>query len=159
MLFFSRRPAPAELIARLLRLPEHAWIARDQALLRSLAGFFALLPVQDLTTLEKRGLLLLYCNQRLSAAFHQFEGREIVMIFPELRRLLTSAQYHHGYAVLAHELGHVLKGHSRKAVDPMVAQLEADAFARDLGLGDDLRDVLSLEEPCEETRIRIAKLG
>jgi hypothetical protein len=151
---------PERKILRFLGLPEHRWIANEPALLRRFALFLALLPAEHLAELvDERGLLFLYCNQRMSAAFYQFERREIVLVFPELRRLLVSAQYHQAYAVLAHELGHVLRGHSRRAIAPLDAQLEADAYARELGLGPDLAYALRFEEPTEELAARLDKLA
>ncbi|MGZ3730425.1 MAG: M48 family metalloprotease [Bdellovibrionota bacterium] len=161
MIFFRPRPVPnaADLITRFLRLPEHGWIVADRALLDRIAGFLRLLPVADLVTvLEERRLLLLYCNQRMSCAFHQFEGREVVLIFPDLKKLLLSAQYLQGYAVLAHELGHVALGHAQKEIHPMQAQLEADQYAAGLGFAEELTLVLRVEQSYDEVRDRLAAL-
>jgi hypothetical protein len=153
-------PTPLDRIAKFLSLPEHAWIARDRALLRSVALFLSTLPERDLAlALGERRLLLLYCNQRMSCSLHQFEGREIVLIFPELCRLLSSARYLEGHAVLAHEIAHVLLGHTRNEVDALRAQLEADDYARRLGLGEDLASALRREEPGEELAARLAALA
>jgi hypothetical protein len=159
--FFGKTPVahPADTIAYFLRLPEHQWIAADKALLDRIAGFLCLLSPADLTEiLTNRRLLLLYCNQKMSAAFHQFKNREVVLIFPDLRKLLLSAQYLQGYAVLAHEFGHILHGHSEKEIHPLTAQLEADRFASELGFGEELFDLLRLEHPNTEIRERLAAL-
>ncbi len=155
----KRSPNAAKCIARFLRLPEHQWIAEDRPLLDSIAGFLCLVPASDLATiLEEKRLLLLYCNQKMSCAFYQYQSREIVLIFPELRNLLVSAQYLQGYAVLAHEVGHVLLSHSQKQIHPIQAQLEADRYATQLGLGDELHEVLREETPGTEIRERLTAL-
>jgi hypothetical protein len=158
-MLFSRQK-PLDRIMRFLKQPEHAWICENRNLLRSLALFLNSLPLEDLiTAIEKRRLLLLYCNQRMSCSFHQFEGREIILIFPDLYRLLCSARNLEGHAVLAHEVAHVLYGHTRNAISPLQAQLEADAYALGLGLGEELSSVLLEEEPSEEISARLSALG
>jgi hypothetical protein len=150
---------PARQIADFLSLPEHGWIRQNPALLRRVAGFFSQLPAQDLDALfGSNRLLLLYSNGKMSCAFHQFQGREVVLIFPDLRRLLLSAQFGQGYAILAHEVAHVLLGHSRKKIAPLQAQLEADRYASDLGFGEELCAVLGDEEAGDEIARRLAAL-
>ncbi len=152
-------PDAASCIVKFLSLPEHGWIRSNPKLLDRIAGFLSLISAGDLKEiLQDRKLLLLYCNQKMSCAFHQFSGREIVLIFPELLRLLESAQYLEAYAILAHELGHVAKGHSRKAVSPLLAQVEADQYAAELGLGEELFRVLGNESSSEEVRLRLSAL-
>ena len=60
---------------------------------------------------------------------------------------------------MAHELGHIICDHSLKKVDPMVAQFEADEFAFNLGLGQEM--IMALESFGENTecamRIRYIK--
>jgi hypothetical protein len=155
------RPAPdsAGCISRFLRRPEHAWLAGDRLLLDRMVGFLCAIPAADLALiLEERRLLLLFCNQKMSCAFYQFSGREVVLVFPELRSLLASAQYLEAYAVLAHEFGHIALGHSRKKIDPLMAQLEADRYAAGLGYGEELFRVLRIEHPSAEIRARLTAL-
>lgn len=165
MLSFSWMPRKkridptAELIAEFLRQPEHQWIGTYSVLLERIAGFLCTIPHNDLQViLKKRGLLLLYCNPKMSCAFHQFQRREIVLMFPDLIRLLQSPAFHQGYAILAHELGHVYHAHSSRIVNPLRAQIEADAYAATLGLAEELFDVLRLESPSSEIRERLAVL-
>lgn len=154
-----RAPSAAERIAGFLRLPEHHWIAADRRLLDRIAGFLCLIPASDLAViLGERRLLLLYCNQRMSCAFYQYRSREIVLVFPELRRLLLSPEFPQGYAVLAHELGHVLHGHANREIHPLLAQLEADRYAAELGFAAELRRVLLAEEEGPEVRERLSAL-
>lgn len=80
----------------------------------------------------------MYSDARMSCAFHQFRGREVVLVFPDLYRLLLSAEFAQGQAILAHEFGHVILGHAHRATDDLTAQLEADAFAAELGYAEEL---------------------
>ncbi len=155
-LFRRSPPDAATCIAEFLSAPEHHWIAGDKALLERVAGFLCRLPASDLAViLRERRLLLLFCNPKMSCAFHQFQGREIVLIFPDLYKLLLSSEYLQDYAILAHELGHIFHGHSRHAVDPLRAQIEADRYAAHLGFGKELFAVLRLENPSAEIRERL----
>lgn len=158
--FFRRRSLDAATcIAEFLRAPEHQWIAADKVLLDRIAAFLCRVPAAELDLmLTQRRLLLLYCNQKMSCAFHQFQGREIVLVFPELLRLLHSSEYLLGCAILAHELGHIYHGHSQKVISPLQAQLEADRYAADLGFTDELFEVLRVESPSTEIRERLAVL-
>ena len=156
---FRRRKDASALIAEFLKAPEHGWIRNDPQLLRRMAGFFCRIPEPDLAlALEEKRLLMLYCNQRMSAAFQHFQGREIILVFPELRRLLLSAEYLQAYAILAHELGHILADHVSAEVEPLKAQLEADQYAIDLGLKSELAAVLRCEEPTKEVQNRLKVL-
>ena len=154
-----RNPNAADCIANFLRLPEHQWIAANHTLLGRIAEFLSQIPATELAViLEERRLLLLYCNQKMSCAFHQFQGREIVLVFPELLRLLHSSEYLQGFAILAHELGHIFHGHSQKEIDPIQAQLEADRYAANLGFAEELFAVLRVEGTSTEIRERLAAL-
>lgn len=159
-LFHPRKTfTSAECIARFLSLREHRWIANQPVLLDRLAGFLCLLPPEDLKLiLEERRLLLLYCNQKMSCSFYQYEKREVVLIFPELHTLLLSSQYLQAYAILAHELGHVYYEHSKIMIEPLHAQLEADRYAANLGFAEELFCVLQNENPIPEIRERLHAL-
>ena len=95
--------------------------------------------------LNKRRLLIMYCNQKMSCTFYQYQNREIILVFPELYDRMLSAQYQQAYAVLAHEFGHVFHKHSQKSISPLRAQLEADHFVGRHGLAEDLMQVLRVE--------------
>lgn len=158
-IFRSRKNSSAELIAAFLRQPEHAWILRDEPFRNGLIELFCSFPVSDLRHLfEKERLLLLYCNQRMSAALYPYEGRAVILVFPELHQLMSSAQFLQAHAVLAHELGHVFHRHARIRIGSLQAQLEADRYAWDRGLGEELIAVLRAEADAPETRRRLEVL-
>jgi hypothetical protein len=149
----------AQYIADFLRQPEHAWILRDEAFRNSLIELLCGFPISDLKSLiEKEKLLLLYCNQRMSCAVYPYEGRALILIFPELYQLMLSAQYLQGHSILAHELGHVFHRHAKIKISSLQAQLEADRYAFDRGLGEELVLVLHGEEQTAEVRKRLVAL-
>lgn len=156
----SRTSDAAECISEFLRRPEHAWILRDEPFRNSLIELLCGFPLTDLEGLLRREkLMLLYCNQRMSCAVYPYEGRSLVLVFPELHRLMCSAQYLQGHAILAHELGHIFHRHAKVKVGPAQAQFEADRYAWERGLGEELAEVLRAEEPTAETLQRIEMLS
>lgn len=149
-----------ELVADFLRKPQHHWIRQDRDFRDSLIVFFSRFPERHLRRLFiGRNLLLLYCNQKMSCTFHQYRNAELVLVFPDLYRLLLSAKLDEGYAILAHELGHVFHGHSRRKISMLDAQLQADHFAWQLGYGEDLLRALQPERATEELAVRLIRLA
>ncbi|MGZ3692866.1 MAG: hypothetical protein ACXWQO_01360 [Bdellovibrionota bacterium] len=147
----------AQYIAQFLRQPEHAWILRDEPFRNSLIELLCGFPLSDLKNLiEKEKLLLLYCNQRMSCALYSYEGRALVLVFPELHQLMTSAQYLQGHSILAHEIGHIFHRHAKIKITSLQAQLEADRYAWERGLGEELTVVLHGEEQTAEVQKRLA---
>jgi len=95
----------------------------------------------------------------MSCAVHAPKNSELILIFPRLKKLLLSADPFYGYAILAHEIGHIVKKHAQKNIKPLQTQLEADAFALSLGLGRELSAMLKEEEPSQENKKRLAALN
>ena len=56
--------------------------------------------------------------------------------------MMKSAAPLHATAVLAHELGHIILKHSTRKINPTDAQIEADRFVIEIGLGWELYRVL-----------------
>lgn len=149
----------AKIIADFLQQPAHNWILSDRALRNSMVEFLGALPKAHLNEiLVKRRLLLLYCNQKMSCTFYQYTGREIVLVFPDLRKRLASAAPQEAHAVLAHELGHIICGHAQKKISMITAQLEADRYAWERGFGAELFAVLSQERASEDLITRLQAL-
>ena len=66
-----------------------------------------------------------------------------IFIFPDLLKKLSCVDNGQGLAILAHEMGHLFYEHSKKGTPELKAQIEADDFAFQLGLGEELCEVLS----------------
>lgn len=151
------KKSKSTLIAGFFNAPEHRWVWENKAIRVRLVELFLKMETRDLHTLiRKRRLLLMYSDARMSCAFYQFRGREVVLVFPDLYDLLLSPNHKNGQAILAHEFGHIVLGHASQAITNDQAQSEADAFAASLGYGEEL--ALALEPYTAEqeipTRIR-----
>lgn len=156
---FRSTPAAADCIAAFLRQPEHRWILTDEPFRNCLIELLCGFPIADLNRiLREEKLLLLYSNQKMSCALYGYEKRAIVLIFPELRDLMHSVQYHQAHAILAHELGHIYHRHARVRISPIDAQLQADRYAMERGFGEELLAVLRAEAPSQEVKTRILAL-
>ena len=81
----------------------------------------------------------------------------IIFIFPDLLKKLSCVDNSQGLAILAHEIGRLFHQHSKKGTPELKAQVEADDFAYQLGLGNDLCDVLS-EFKDIDSRTRVSYL-
>lgn len=86
------------------------------------------------------------------------QKEHIVIVFPELKKLLFSPLFEEALPILAHELGHIVYGHSERQIAPIVAQLEADYFAVQMGLKKELLKFLRSQKASDETRLRIEYL-
>lgn len=153
------RGSTAGIIARFLSDPAHRWIIEDKVFYGSFMEFLSVFPQEHLEEIFfRRGLLLLSCNQNMSCNFRLSRGREVVLVFPELRNLMLSAAREQAYAILAHEFGHIYFRHSKRKISPMLAQLEADQYAVQRGFGGALHASLREEAHSEEVSERLAML-
>ena len=160
--FFSSRNSSLDhvtLIRIFLNLPEHKWILTNKSARHALIELFSELPSDILCVLLiERKLLLHFCTDRLSANFFQNPNRNIVLIFPDLLRLLSSARRDLAKAVLLHELGHVFHNHAEKMMSIREAQIQADQFAWEMGYGMELMEILADQLPSFEVPSRIENL-
>lgn len=152
------RPSRPSQIARFFSAPEHRWLWENKNLRARLTEVFLRMSKRQLGTFFGRRPLLLYSNGKMSCAFHQFRGRQVVLIFPDLLELLASHEYAQGQAILAHEFGHIVLGHASAAISQSQAQMEADAFAASLGFGPELSRALASFSDSNEVPSRIRSL-
>ncbi len=140
--------------------PHHSWINDNRYIKRAFAFLLDNLSEEAINFLypNRREAFFIKGNGRLGTALGTKKNTHLILVYPDLVKMLTSGAPLMGVAVLAHELGHIVKGHSFKVIDPLQAQCEADEFAYDMGLGHELQEVLMDEVPTIETRTRIARL-
>jgi Zn-dependent protease with chaperone function len=140
--------------------PHHAWIESDRYIKRAFAFLLDNLSEESISFLypNRNEAFFIRGNGRLGTALGTKKNTHLILVYPDLVKMLTSGAPLMGVAVLAHELGHIVKGHSFKAIDPLQAQCEADQFAFEMGLGHELQEVLMDEVATIETRTRIARL-
>jgi hypothetical protein len=88
-------------------------------------------------------LILTPASGLYSCAFNATEKFDFIIIFPDLLKILRCASPERGIAILLHEAGHLILKHSARNLDPLEAQLEADAFCAQRGHALALYDFLN----------------
>jgi hypothetical protein len=138
----------------------HEWIKSDLPLKRSFQTLID--SFSDKTAHffnESAPLLFVAASGTLACSLNASHEENIIIVFPDLHRMLRSSSPSHGIAVLAHELGHIFYEHSRKKIPPLKAQIQADRFAFELGFAEELRDILLDYPDSEDCRLRLYYLG
>ncbi|MBK27048.1 MAG: hypothetical protein CME70_23795 [Halobacteriovorax sp.] len=150
----------SEIKEAFFKSPHHNWISEDRYIKRAFAFLLDNLNEEAINFLypNKQEAFFIKGNGRLGTALGAKKNTHLILVYPDLIKMLTSGAPLMGVAVLAHELGHIVKGHSFKVIDPLQAQCEADEFAYEMGLGNELQEVLMDQKPNLETRTRIARL-
>lgn len=144
-----------------LNHPQHDWIVEDGVLLRLFKVLFDSVPKEAILRFQEVGIQPIFslCSGRWAAAIQPTKNvRHLIVVFPDLIKILYSAAPTHGIAVLAHELGHLYHQHAIKKISMLEAQIEADAFAADCGFAEELQDFLMQYDQSVETKVRISKL-
>lgn len=149
-----------EIIESFFKSPHHSWIEEDRYIKRAFHFLLDNLSEEAINFLypNRAEAFFIKGNGRLGTALGTKKNTHLILVYPDLVKMLKSGAPLMGVAVLAHELGHIVKGHSFKVIDPLQAQCEADEFAYEMGLGHELQEVLMDEVATIETRTRIARL-
>lgn len=143
-----------------LNSSHHSWINEDRYIRRAFVFLLDNLTEEAINFLHpnKNEAFFIKGNGKLGTALGARKNTHLILVYPDLIKMLTSGAPLMGVAVLAHELGHIIKGHSFKFIDPLEAQCEADQVAFEMGLGHELQEVLMDQPTTIETRTRIARL-
>ncbi len=136
----------------------HRWINEDITIKRSIGILLDSLDEKQLYFLNKHPTYMIPCQAHLSCAIGRTQNHHLILIFPELIKLLKSASTFHAIAILAHELGHIYHQHTELKIDTLTAQIEADQFAFELGFGEELQEILLDHIHSIDCRVRIARL-
>jgi hypothetical protein len=135
---------------------EHAWLNANARV--HFEALFARLPSALLATLVRQPFSFVPSEafQQNGAARYQLQNT--VVVFPEYQRLLQGRSMT-AVAFLAHELGMMLYELDATAEkDPLMAEVEADKFVCDMGLADELEQLLLAMDECTEKRLRLTYL-
>lgn len=135
---------------------EHAWIIQSNFLRRNFDMFLDILPENVLKFVVNEEVLFIKTNGKY--AFSVAPKSHVIVIFPEIYQALNSFHFDRGFMVIAHELGHIISGHSKGVHDPLEAQVEADRFAIQLGYERELEQFLEEQPESIEKRTRLAYL-
>lgn len=142
----ARLPLPQKqhiLLERFFAMEHHQWIKTNTTLRYSFETLYQHFPetVVDFF-LSGPPTLVLPTSGILACSLTSNTQENLIIVFPDLLKMLHSASPEHGIAVLAHEYGHLFYKHSRNKIGTLKAQLQADQFTFILGLGHELLDVL-----------------
>lgn len=137
---------------------DHAWISEHKGVRACFEQLIQLLPSALLSTLMREPLSFVPSQvfQHVGAARYQM--RNTVVVFPEYQRLLARGS-REAVAFLAHEVALVLyELEAEVEKDPLMAEVEADKFVCDLGLADELEQLLLAMDESTEKRLRLTYL-
>ncbi|WP_127717425.1 M48 family metalloprotease [Halobacteriovorax sp. HLS] len=112
---------------------EHEWIFSSPELRESFRILEAYIS-QSQKALEVFNTIF-FLNIKGSYASAIDSGEKFVLVYPELVSLLKGPKRIQGIAILAHEIGHLVLAHHQRRTSNHIAQIEADLFAHEIGLG------------------------
>ncbi|MCP4913066.1 MAG: hypothetical protein GY909_08100 [Oligoflexia bacterium] len=122
--------------------PQHQWIFNNSYIKRSFQLFLEKLDSRGLKFLNENKVNFVYTNGLYSCTLTKTDESFNIIVFPQLVKLFQSANPEVGVAILAHELGHLLHHHYERQIAPQTAQIEADQYAIDIGLINQLETFL-----------------
>lgn len=135
---------------------EHQWIASDEMLSESFSILEAHIKSSAKVSLFYKSTLFLKVNGSYACALDS--NKRFILVFPELFQLLKSSKRMQGIAILMHELGHLVLEHQKNQIDNEIAQIEADLFANEMGLGKYLLEFLYERSRGQQINKRILAL-
>ncbi|MBD63859.1 MAG: hypothetical protein CME62_01520 [Halobacteriovoraceae bacterium] len=156
--YLSRGIDKASLIEGILQTPEHGWMKEDSCTFAHMQDFFERIPSKVLKKVfvDEHTILVPASGKYACAvrSHHQY----VVLVFSEVLQKLS--KYNDGWAkaVLAHELGHIFLDHHKVNEDIMESQVDADAFACDMGYLEELESFLHDQPESVEKRVRLSFL-
>lgn len=138
-------------------LPEHAWI-NERNLNSHFENLFAHLPIGLIEAMMTQHPVVFVPSETLRSQNKAGTAlSNTVVVFPEFQKLLRSPK-RAAVAYLAHELGFLLYELESAKVDPLMAEVGADKFVCDVGLADELEDLLLMLDETIEKRLRLTYL-
>lgn len=148
-----------QLKEKTIGLEENQWILEDRFILEAFKDLFDRFSNKlALKMLDKRPIAFLKASGKYACALTATDKFDIIILFPEVIKSLKGMRNDEALAILAHEIGHIFHSHSTRNIAPLEAQVEADAFACELGLGHALSDFLQDAPESVETRVRLSKI-
>lgn len=119
------------------------WVLDDKALARALFYLMEKLTDDQKNQLLQEGqIIFIPISGEYSCLVHQVPDANVILLFPELIKLLKSVDNDRGLSILAHEFGHIYHQHYQRNISILESQIEADDFAFRAGFGHGLIEVL-----------------
>ncbi len=140
-----------------IQKPSHFWIKSNFFIKKVFTIFFDEIDKQlKDQIINKKKVMFLKINDPLSCTISPQKGVHSVLILPECYKLLSSFRFSYGLAIIAHEIGHIIKEHGNTLdKSSLQKQIEADLFAADLGHGRELLEVWEEYKDLDEIESRI----
>ncbi len=137
----------------------HQFIGNNQTIKRAFLILSETLNANAINALGfGHNIIFVQTTGQLSCAIAPNTHTPCIIIFPDLHKLLLSGAFMNGVAVLLHEIGHIVLKHSEMNIDTLEAQVAADKFVAELGLGSELQDVLLDHQNSIDCKVRISYL-
>lgn len=147
-----------EVLSDFFAVEAHRWISANKYIKASMEDFFQLFETQMLSDIVyKYKIKFVLASGQLACSLS--EKGNVVIIFPQVHRLLASTVASTAHAVLAHEVGHIFLKHHEQKIGMLEAQIEADKFAMELGLVSELENILLDMPDSEEKKVRLTYLS
>ena len=138
-------------------LPEHQWIT-EQNIKPHFEKLFQHLPAGLIGVMMTKYPVTFVPSETMKG--QRKVGQvftNIVVVFPEFQKLLRTPN-RAAVAYLAHELAFLLYELEEAKADPLMAEVGADKFVCDIGLADELEDLLLMLDETIEKRLRLTYL-
>lgn len=139
--------------------PHHRWIFQHLKASQCFQILFDEFNENHFKFFSNHKVHFIYSHAELSFAVGNLKNESVVVIFPDLFKMMCSSLITEASATLAHELGHIYLKHHERKITGIAAQIEADHFALSLGFKEDLIRTLEQYNFLEEIQIRIKKLN
>jgi hypothetical protein len=137
---------------------DHAWISAQPQTRIAFEQLLARLPSALLVNLMRHPLLFVPSQSFQKNGAARYQMGNTIVVFPEYQRLLTRKGLE-AVAFLAHEVAMVLyEIENVEDKDPLMAEVEADKFVCDIGLADELEQLLLGMDESSEKRLRLTYL-
>lgn len=154
----SRTSSKQEYVRYFLSLPEHAWVGKHAGVQRCFDELFLRVPMALVADLLRHPFCFVPSVDFQAKGAACFQMKNTIVVFPEFEALLRQGEGA-GIAFLAHELAMVLYELENAAdKDPLMAEVEADKFVCDLGLADELEQLLLAQDESDGKRLRLTYL-
>lgn len=159
MLGFNTKNNSQVFIKNFFAKQVHNWIRKDPDYYRAFVLLFDCLPQKIKAELNrKKDIIFLKVDGQFASTIEANHKKSIVLIYEDLLKLFKGPRFPQGVAVLAHELGHIFRDHAKRHISIIDTQFEADQFAVEIGLEEELIDFLSDHIEKGDCKIRLDKL-
>lgn len=130
-------------IKNFLNQDEHHWIKSHNTLTEHFINFWDIVFHRiSIDKIQNKNIIFLYSHGILSCGLHTTRPSHTILVFPDLYNIMLSANYRCAWAILAHEIGHIILNHDSQNINNENREFQADQFCVQLGLKNELMIIL-----------------